>query len=80
MSEEDTELWNRLVEMANRLSDGHLTVMKIATHWRVGFFTPNKPEDIDLMVAGETFADAASRALEISAEEQWPVSRPRGPK
>jgi hypothetical protein len=42
MNEEDAELWNRLVEMANKVSDGHLTVMKFKTNWRVGFFTPNE--------------------------------------
>ena len=88
MNEEDAELWNRLVEMANKVSDGHLTVMKFKTNWRVGFFTANKREDIDLMAAGKTFADAARMALgnpaigppEIGAEELWPASRPRAPK
>jgi hypothetical protein len=74
-------LWNELVETANKLSDGQLTVMKFKTNWRVGFFTPNKREDIDLTAAGKTFADAARRmALEISVEESWPGSRPRAPK
>ena len=79
-SNEEAELWNKLVETANRLSDGHLTVMKFKTNWRVGFFTPNKREDIDLMAAGKTFADAARMALEISVEESWPGSRPRARK
>jgi adenosine/AMP kinase len=76
----EAELWNKLVETANKLSDGHLTVIKLKTNWRVGFFTPNKREDIDLMAAGKTFADAARMALEISVEEFWPGSRPRVPK
>jgi hypothetical protein len=54
MNEEDAELWNRLVEMANKVSDGHLTVMKFKTNWRVGFFTPNERKDLDLMPVGKT--------------------------
>lgn len=88
MNEEDAELWNRLVEMANKVSDGHLTVMKFKTNWRVGFFTPNERKDLDLMPVGKTFADSARMALgnpaigppEIGAEELWPTSRPRAPK
>ena len=63
MNEEDAELWNRLVEMASKVSDGHLTVMKFKTNWRVGFFTPNERKDLDLMPVGKTFADAARMAL-----------------
>jgi hypothetical protein len=85
MNEEDAELWNRLVEMANKVNDGRLTVMKFKTSWRVAFFTPN---ELDLMPVGKTFADAARMALgnpaigppEIGAEELWPASRPRAPK
>jgi len=74
--------------MANRVSDGHLTVMKFATNWRVGFFTPNWREDLDLMPVGKTFADAARVALEnpdigppkVGAEQVWPGSRPRALK
>jgi hypothetical protein len=88
MNEEDAELWDRLVEMANQVSDGHLTVMKFATNWRVGFLTPHERKDLDLMPMGKTFADAARTALknpaigppEIGAEELWPGSRPRGRK
>jgi hypothetical protein len=68
-SNEEAELWNKLVQTANKLSDGHLTVMKFKRNWRVGFFTPNKREDIDLMAAGKTFADAARMAL------QWTLAR-----
>ena len=84
----EAQLWNKLIETADKLSDGHLTVMKLATNWRVGFFTPNRREDIDFMSVGKTFADAACIALEspdirppeIGAEELWPGSRPRAPK
>jgi len=84
----EAQLWNSLIETANKLSDGHLTVMKIRTNWRVGFFTPNLREDIDSMAVGKTFVDAARLALEnpavrpqgIGVEELWPGSRPRTPK
>ena len=84
----EAQLWNKLIETADKLSDGHLTVMKLATNWRVGFFTPNERKDLELMPVGKAFADAARMALgnpaigppEIGAEELWPASRPRAPK
>ena len=33
------ELLKRLVDIANERFDGHLTIMKFSTNWRVGFGT-----------------------------------------
>jgi hypothetical protein len=44
--------------------DGHLTVMKFTTNWRVGFGTPGDGYGQEVeMSAGKTFADAARTAL-----------------
>lgn len=60
----DLQWFNLLLTKARNQHDGHVTICKFTTNWRVGFFTPNSREDIDNMAVGETFADAASAALE----------------
>ena len=32
-------LLHKLVDIAAEISDGHVTIMKFTTYWRVGFFT-----------------------------------------
>lgn len=61
---DDTLLLVKLQEVANAKFDGHLSIMKFTTNWRVGFRTPNFREDIDNMATGQTFSEAATRALE----------------
>ena len=67
MNIEDIELVERLVEYADRHFDGHLTIMKFTTNWRVGFGTPLKGYSEDgvgvEMAEGETFREAALKAL-----------------
>lgn len=63
VTDEDIEIWDRLVEVANRKFDGHLTVLKFTTNWRVGFVTPSEREIIDGLAVGSTFAEAAHKAL-----------------
>jgi len=46
----------QLIRTANRRWDGHFTVMKFTTNWRV-CFTPMDRDD------GKTFGEAAARAL-----------------
>ena len=43
------ELLKRLVDIANERFDGHLTIMKFSTNWRVGFGTPWRNTAIKLM-------------------------------
>ena len=63
ITEEDFVLFKSLVEIADRSFDGHLTVMKFTTNWRVGFGTPDNRDAINGMAVGKTFADAAQKAL-----------------
>ncbi|TIL33924.1 hypothetical protein [Mesorhizobium sp.] len=63
MSDEEIDVWERLVEVANRDYDGHLTILKFTTNWRIGFVTPSDRDMIDEMVTGNTFAEAAYKLL-----------------
>lgn len=53
----------RLTDIARNQFDGHFTIMRFTTNWRVGFDTPERYEDILRMSEGETFYDAAVAAL-----------------
>jgi hypothetical protein len=61
---DDAEIMRTLTEVANAEHDGHLTVLRFTTNWRVGFQTPADRFDIDVMAVGETFAEAAERAID----------------
>lgn len=63
ITKNDFELFTRLVETADKSFDGHLTVMKFTTNWRVGFVTPEDRDAIADMPVGNTFAEAARNAL-----------------
>ncbi len=58
-------LMSALIDRARADHDGHLTICRFTTNWRVGFKTPNSREDIDAMAEGETFAKAARAALRV---------------
>lgn len=59
----DAYLLRRLVAEANAAADGHLTIMKFTTNWRVAFGTPADGEEIYRMAEGRTFREAAEAAL-----------------
>jgi hypothetical protein len=65
--DQDAHLLERLQEVAKKHFDGHFTVMKFTTNWRVGFGTPfeNYSYDRDYveMEEGKTFQEAATKAL-----------------
>ena len=63
----DTELFAKLVEIANEEFDGHVTIMKFTTNWRVGFGTVNERFEVDALPCGETFAQAAIKAIKTKA-------------
>jgi hypothetical protein len=64
MSNAVAELLSRLIQRANAQEDGHLTIMKFTTNWRVGFGTPFEThEECPLMAVGKTFVEAANAAL-----------------
>ncbi len=66
----DAESMRRLVEMADQHHDGHVTILKFTTNWRIAFGTiewkPDLPEWRDAIAAmpvGRTFAEAAGAAM-----------------
>ena len=63
MTPDDLALLQRLVDASAAAADGHLTIMKFTTNWRVGFGTPFEREDIDAMPVGASFAEAARKLL-----------------
>jgi hypothetical protein len=38
------DVLKQLVDIANETADGHLTIMKFTTNWRIGFITPSSRE------------------------------------
>ncbi len=63
MNEDDFDTMARLIEASNARFDGHLSILKFTTNWRVSFSTPNDRDDIKAMFEGETFDEAAFNAL-----------------
>lgn len=68
MTEEDIRIWQELVTLAGDHFDGHLTIMKFTTNWRVGFVTPSDRDEIEKMPAGSTFAEAARSAIKATGK------------
>jgi hypothetical protein len=53
-----------LANVADRLYDGHLTIMRFTTNWRVHVgYQPDNRQDIQNMSAGASMASAAMREL-----------------
>ena len=69
MTASEAELMRRLEAVANEMFDGHLTVMKFTTDWRVSFETPSGRDSIAAMASGKTFREAAKAALASFGEE-----------
>ncbi|MGO4677520.1 hypothetical protein AB4Z40_31980 [Bosea sp. 2YAB26] len=63
MSDEDIEVWTMLNDVAKRDFDGHLTILRFTTNWRVGFVTPDSRDEVAELAVGSTFAEAAYGAL-----------------
>ena len=57
------QLIRELSEIADKRSDGHFTVMRFTTNWRVGFYTPSDRDDIDDMCVGKTLEEAVKAAI-----------------
>ena len=63
------ELLRQLEEIAQSRFDGHLSILRLTTNWRVAFYTPNSRGDIMAMLVGKTFDAAATAAL--AAPKGW---------
>jgi hypothetical protein len=66
----DQVLFRVIKLIAENCFDGHFTIMKFTTNWRVSFGeAPTSRDDIDAMPVGATLLDAFVKSVE-SAE--WP--------
>lgn len=59
-----------LVDVANARYDGHLTVLKFTTNWRVGLGTITSREDIAAMAEGRTLSVAILNALKKEVDDE----------
>jgi hypothetical protein len=75
----DRDLMAELERVAAEEFDGHLTVMRFTTNWRVGFGTPMARCDVTAMPAGATFEEAAEKAL-ASRFCCWSADREKAPE
>lgn len=57
-------LIKKLTELANLLTDGHYTILKFTTNYRVGLGTPSERDCINKMVEGKTLNEAISSLLD----------------
>lgn len=63
MGPDDIKLLDRLVKISEAAFDGHLSILKFTTNWRVSFETPEDREEIDKMAVGNSFKEAALTLL-----------------
>ncbi len=68
MALEAFKLLERLIVAANQNFDGHLSILKFTTNWRVSFKTPDGRDDIAEMEVGRTFEEAAQKLLSTIAD------------
>jgi hypothetical protein len=65
--DETARLLRELAIQADKYHDGHVTIMKFGTNWKVGFGTPYEnygyTAEEKPMKAGVTFIEAARKAL-----------------
>lgn len=59
----DAEAFEKLVELAKQWADGHFTICRFTTNWRVAFYTPQGRCDVCRMFEGKTFVDAVAHAI-----------------
>ena len=67
------ELIEKLTQLANLLSDGHYTVCKFTTNYRVGLGTPSEREQFDKMAEGKTLNEAIKNLLKKFEDLAWNV-------
>jgi hypothetical protein len=56
-------------------ADGHFTIMRFTTNWRVVLGTPDGREDIEQMAEGKTLAEAIRHALDDPPKEPGELDR-----
>lgn len=70
MTTEECALFSSAEQIARQKYDGHLTVMRFTTNWRVTFGTPYDRDDITKAHERATLADALEAASPQSADRE----------
>lgn len=65
-----TDVIAELTEMAKAHSDGHFTICRMTTEWRVDLKTPNSREDIKNMARGKTLEEAVAILKECDRQSR----------
>lgn len=60
-----------LKALADAKHDGHYTIMKFTTNYRVCFGTPTTEEDIQMMAEGPTLLEAIKNLFNDLMEEEY---------
>lgn len=77
--DDEMALIDILEKLAFQFSDGHFTILKFTTNWKVGFDTPECRQDVTNMYTGKTFrqaclgaiGDLVAKALKEGKEVGW---------
>lgn len=74
----------RLLEMAEQIarmvSDGHLSILRFTTNWRVGFTTSDSRESIGELAVGKTLEEALRKAIAaLGRRAVWASVTPHTP-
>jgi transcriptional regulator with XRE-family HTH domain len=67
------ELIEKLTQLANILTDGHYTICKFTTNYRVSLGTPTEREHFDNMADGQTLNEAIKNLLKKYQELAWNI-------
>lgn len=57
------EKMNKVIEIADKEFDGHFTLMKFTTNWRLTFGTVENREDINASECAETLDEVLDKAI-----------------
>lgn len=57
------EKMNQVIKIANEEFDGHFTLMKFTTNWRLTFGTVENREDINASECAETLDEVLDKAI-----------------
>jgi len=63
MTNQERALLEDAFRLADKISDGHFTLLKFTTNYRAGFVTPSDRDDISALSEGKSLAEALSAAI-----------------
>lgn len=64
MKTEDSKAIDKLARLADILRDGHYTIYKFTTNYRVSLGTIQDPDDIKLMAEGRSLSETVESLVE----------------